>query len=282
MTEQHILGPDDLGGSALAGGIPTPRADPRAIVHAIEDDERLDRVATLVDRPAIALGRSSAAPTLRGAWLGHPLHPALTDLPVGLWTSAFVLDLVGGRRARPAAQRLIGLGLLAVPVTAATGMADYETIDDQRARRVGAAHAAGNVAASLCYLASWRARRRAHHRRGVLWGLAGGSIASVTAHLGGHLAFGGSDDDARARDRDDRAPDRGQPWGRARRAWSLRVSGIQSGSEIGGLGSGVTPRAASSVAKPSGSDSHERPSPAVTSNSSTPSGPATYGPAAAP
>ena len=29
---------------------------------------------------------------LHGAWLGHPLHPVLTDVPVGAWTTAVVLD----------------------------------------------------------------------------------------------------------------------------------------------------------------------------------------------
>ena len=33
---------------------------------------------------------------LRGMWLGHALHPVLTDLTVGFWTSTNVLDLVGG------------------------------------------------------------------------------------------------------------------------------------------------------------------------------------------
>jgi len=28
-----------------------------------------------------------------GRWLGHPLHPALSDLPIGLWTGALILDV---------------------------------------------------------------------------------------------------------------------------------------------------------------------------------------------
>src|SRR3954447_9916908 len=44
---------------------------------------------------------------LHGRWLGHPLHPMLTDLPIGFWTSAFVLDFVGGPGARAAARRLV-------------------------------------------------------------------------------------------------------------------------------------------------------------------------------
>lgn len=31
---------------------------------------------------------------LHGTWLGHPLHPVLTDIPIGAWTAALVLDLI--------------------------------------------------------------------------------------------------------------------------------------------------------------------------------------------
>ena len=60
--------------------------------------------------------------------------------------------------------------------------------------------------------------------------------------------------------------------------WSLRRSSSQSGRSMGGLGRGVTPRSVSSRENSSWSLAHERPSPIVTSNRSTPSGPATYGP----
>src|SRR3954463_5579268 len=49
-------------------------------------------------RGAIPAGAVKA--TLSGTPLGHALHPFLTDLPIGTWTSAAVLDLVGGPPAR--------------------------------------------------------------------------------------------------------------------------------------------------------------------------------------
>src|ERR671937_250290 len=36
---------------------------------------------------------------LNGVWLGHPLHPALTDVPIGAWTVGLVLDVVGARHS---------------------------------------------------------------------------------------------------------------------------------------------------------------------------------------
>ena len=36
---------------------------------------------------------------LDGVWLGNPLHPALTDVPIGAWSAAFALDLAGSTAA---------------------------------------------------------------------------------------------------------------------------------------------------------------------------------------
>ncbi len=44
---------------------------------------------------------------LHGVWLGHPLHPALSDLPIGMWTSAGLLDLTG-TNPRTAAAFVLG------------------------------------------------------------------------------------------------------------------------------------------------------------------------------
>ncbi len=124
---------------------------------------------------------------LRGTWLGHALHPALTDLPLGLWTATTVLDLVGGPGARPAAQRLVGLGLLAVPPTAASGWSEWHR-SDRPAQRVGVAHVALNVAAIGLYAGSWLARRGDRHRVGAALALVGAGAAGAGGYLGGHLA----------------------------------------------------------------------------------------------
>jgi nitrite reductase/ring-hydroxylating ferredoxin subunit/uncharacterized membrane protein len=126
---------------------------------------------------------------LAGTWLGHPLHPVLTDVPIGAWVAAGFLDLFGGRASRPAAQKLIGMGALAAVPTAASGLADWVDTDDPAAKRVGFVHAAGNAAALGLYVMSWRARRKGHQARGVsLAMLAGGGMVG-TAYLGGHLSF---------------------------------------------------------------------------------------------
>jgi uncharacterized membrane protein len=158
----------------------------------LEDEPALDRLVASLRNLAAPVAEGAVGEALRGRWLGHALHPMLTDLPIGCWTSAAFLDVLGGSRGRDAAQRLVGLGLLFVPVTGAAGLADWSQIRDAPTRRIGALHAAGNVAASACYLQSWRHRRRGRHWRGVGWGLVGGAVASAAGYLGGHLAFGDS------------------------------------------------------------------------------------------
>ena len=158
-------------------------------LSSLEQNTNLDALADALDPVADAAGRGRLGRWLRGEWAGHALHPAFTDLPIGCWTSAFILDVVGGHRSRPAARRLIGAGVLTVPITAATGLAEFGTIEDERSRRVAAVHGIGNVMATVFYLLSWRARRRRRHLRGVLWGLVGGGAATITGILGGHLAF---------------------------------------------------------------------------------------------
>ena len=121
--------------------------------------------------------------------LGHPVHPALTDLPIGFWTSSFLLDLFGGRRQAAASRRLVAAGVATAVPTVAFGLGDLP--DDGQQRRVATVHAACNIAAVACYAASWRARRRGRWARGVVLGLAGATVASAGGYLGGALRVRG-------------------------------------------------------------------------------------------
>lgn len=162
-----------------------------ALVRAtrrLEESTATDPVVSRLELAAYALLSSSRRrELLQGDWLGHALHPLMTDLPVGFWTSSMVLDLAGGRQMRPASQRLVGLGLASAVPTAVTGLAEWGSAG-QREQRVGVVHAAANAVGVGLYAASYRARRRRQHVRGVLFGLAGGTAATVGGYLGGHLA----------------------------------------------------------------------------------------------
>jgi uncharacterized membrane protein len=139
--------------------------------------------------------RGPVAELARGEPLGHPLHPALTDLPIGFWTSSMLLDIVGGRRHAGAARLLVGVGVLSALPTALTGLADLPTLPPTK-RRVAVVHAASNTLATLLYLKSWSVRRR-HRVTGIGIGFVAATAATIGGYLGGWLAFGA----AKPRDR---------------------------------------------------------------------------------
>jgi len=137
-----------------------------------------------------ALPTGKARDVLHGTWLGHPLHPMLTDVAIGCWTSAAALDLVGGEETRRASQRLIAAGVLAAGPTAASGAADWLALGEAtKPKRLGAVHAVANGTATVLYAASWLSRRHGHHRRGVALSTAATALAGAGGYLGGHLAF---------------------------------------------------------------------------------------------
>lgn len=126
---------------------------------------------------------------LSGTPLGHPAHPLLTDVPIGTWTSAVMLDWIGGSESRTAARRLMAAGILAALPTAAAGSldwADTEVASDS-VRRTGLVHAAANITALGLFTASYVARRRGGSGRTLA--LAGAGALTAGGHLGGHLSF---------------------------------------------------------------------------------------------
>jgi uncharacterized membrane protein len=163
---------------------------PDTIERAQQVDPAAERLARIAQA---AVPEGPVRDALRGEWLGHPLHPALTDLPIGFWTSASVLDLMGGKQARSAARVMVALGVASTVPTVAAGLAELTAIDDDRTRRVALVHAAANATATLLYARSWLARRRGRHAAGVALALTGACVATVGGYLGGHLAFGSPD-----------------------------------------------------------------------------------------
>ena len=99
-----------------------------------------DPKVLLMDEPSMGLARSSSSRCSRsphrgnlavelmhgGRWAGHAVHPALSDLPIGFWSGAIVLDLLGkdvpaGRDRLDPAATLSAAGLAAAVGTAAPG-----------------------------------------------------------------------------------------------------------------------------------------------------------------
>ena len=127
-----------------------------------------------------------------GRWAGHPLHPALSDLPVGLWTGATLLDMTdrgpAPRSGLDAAGMLSAAGIVASCATALTGLSDW-TVSNEQDRRIGLFHGLLNTAALGLQCASLGTRITGHRGTARALGAASLTVTAAAAYLGGHLVF---------------------------------------------------------------------------------------------
>jgi len=159
------------------------------LVRRVERIEALDRLA----KPLIKVISPAVQPRivrnlLSGTYVGHPLHPMLTDLPIGAWGMSAVLDTVGGPAAESAADLLVTAGVVAAVPTAASGLNDWSDTYG-RETRAGLVHAMVMTTALGLYAASAVARARDRRRGGKALGLTGLGVLMAGGYLGGHLSF---------------------------------------------------------------------------------------------
>lgn len=161
---------------------------PQRVTQALGESSVSERVANaqeFVYGPVLDWARRSP---LHTDALGHSVHPLLTDLTLGCWISASLLDLTGGAQERRAATLLVGTGLAAAVPTAIAGAGDWAEMSGAE-RRIGAVHAMGTDIATFLLLGSLVARLRGRYAAGTKLGLAGNVVAAGAGFLGGHMAL---------------------------------------------------------------------------------------------
>jgi nitrite reductase/ring-hydroxylating ferredoxin subunit/uncharacterized membrane protein len=155
----------------------------------------LDRVAEDVQpkvQEAIEAGGTTARNVLDGVWFEAPLHPALTDVPLGSWTAAAVfdgLDLATEARAmRDAADSSLAFGVVGALGAAVTGLSDWRYLSGG-SRRMGMAHGLLNTIGLALSITSLILRAAGRRNAGRLTFLAGYSVSGLAAHIGGELSY---------------------------------------------------------------------------------------------
>jgi nitrite reductase/ring-hydroxylating ferredoxin subunit/uncharacterized membrane protein len=155
----------------------------------------LDGIAERVQpkvRETVEAGGTTTRNVLDGTPMEVPLHPALTDVPIGSWTAAVVfdgLDLATGSRAmRNAADASLALGVVSALAAAVTGLADWRYLSGG-SRRMGVAHGLLNVIGLAFSAVSLVLRAMGRRDAGRLAFLIGYSISGTAAHLGGELSY---------------------------------------------------------------------------------------------
>ncbi len=155
----------------------------------------LDRIADDVQpkvQEAVEAGGTTTRNVLDGVWFEAPIHPVLTDLPIGAWTSALVFDGVdaatGNRPVRHAADASLLLGTLGAFGAFVTGLSDWRYLTGG-SRRMGVAHGLLNTVGLVLSVVSLVLRVAGRRNAGRLVFVAGYSISGMAAHLGGELSY---------------------------------------------------------------------------------------------
>jgi len=159
------------------------------LASRIGDIGALDRLTGPMSRTAKkAIPAGPVKDVLSGTPVGHPVHPPLTDVPIGCFTAATLLDLMGGSRFEEAVEKLLLAGIVSAVPTASAGLSDWsDTYGSEQ--RIGVVHALANVAALGLFAGSLLARRRGSPGLGRVLGLAGMTTLASGGYLGGHLSF---------------------------------------------------------------------------------------------
>jgi nitrite reductase/ring-hydroxylating ferredoxin subunit/uncharacterized membrane protein len=167
-------------------------------LEAIANQPWLDAVGKPLSEAVRALFKNAgpagrtAKNALHGVWLGHPLHPVLTDVPIGAWTTALALDAreaaTGDNAYGRAADFAVGVGLVAAVGAAITGLNDWSETEG-RSRRLGLLHGLLNLTATAFVATSYALRRNGSRSAGRASAVAGYGVAVAAAYLGGNLVY---------------------------------------------------------------------------------------------
>lgn len=159
----------------------------RALMNKVEQARGLDRVGDRLQQAVLRVLRPQGVRDfLHGVWLGHPLHPALVQVPIGAWMSTAILDLLPGQRR--AATTLLAVGTVGAVPTAVAGVNDWSALAPDQ-RRIGLVHAAANAIGLAFFTGSLVARRRGRDGFGKALSYVGLTVAGGGAYIGGHLAY---------------------------------------------------------------------------------------------
>jgi nitrite reductase/ring-hydroxylating ferredoxin subunit/uncharacterized membrane protein len=155
----------------------------------------LDRIGDLVQpkvQEAVEAGGTTAHNALDGVWFEVPLHPVLTDVPIGSWTAAVVFDgldaATNSRAVRNAADASLAVGVVGALAAATTGLSDWRYLSGG-SRKMGVAHGLLNAIGLVLSIASLVLRATGRRNAGRLAFLAGYSVSGAAAHLGGELSY---------------------------------------------------------------------------------------------
>lgn len=171
----------------------------RGLDHFIAQQRWLDSVGEPLQETIVSLfaggGKTGkqVKNLLNGTWFGHPAHPALTDVPIGAWTTTLVLDILaaacGDEALDRAADITLAIGLAGAAGAALTGFTDWSDTYGKE-RSVGLLHGVLMVATVATNSVSLGARLAGARGAGVALSGVGYALLLGGAYLGGEEVAG--------------------------------------------------------------------------------------------
>jgi nitrite reductase/ring-hydroxylating ferredoxin subunit/uncharacterized membrane protein len=168
------------------------------LVRSPRIDRQIDQVGESLQGVIRGLfeGQGEAGERLRnflhGVWLGHPLHAAITDLPVGAWTTAQIFDYLGAisgnRSIKVAGDLATGVGVIGGVAAAFAGLADYSETEGEQ-RRYGTVHAILNAVGLVLMSVSLVRRIGGDRAAAIPIGTLGYAMSFISADLGGTMVY---------------------------------------------------------------------------------------------
>jgi nitrite reductase/ring-hydroxylating ferredoxin subunit len=129
---------------------------------------------------------------LNGSWLGHSLHPVLTDVVVGGSTVAVLLEILGWFGVgdlRTAIVWTLALTWISAVGTIVTGLTDYKDTATGDERNVAGLHGLVNIVATVAFIVAFLAYLGPGGALGPVLLIGGYLVLSVGAFIGGHVVF---------------------------------------------------------------------------------------------
>lgn len=169
-------------------------------IGKLETAEGLDRPSYMLGKAISRMGQIVGRPgkkianTLHGRGYGHPVHPILVTIPIGTWTLALGLDLLGSagllrnRASEQTADLALQAGSIGAVAAMATGLADWQSMNG-RDRRVGLVHGSVNATALGLNLLSSALRSRGRRGAGIWASASAFACMGIGGYLGGHMVY---------------------------------------------------------------------------------------------
>ena len=131
----------------------------------------------------------------RASIFGHPIHPMLVGIPIGLFVFSLIADIAAryglGEAWPTVAFYCMGGGIIGALIAAVFGLMDWLSMSDGKAKKIGLAHMVINVVVVTLYCINFGLRLQGAPGVGLPFVLSeiGVLLLLVSAWLGGHMVF---------------------------------------------------------------------------------------------